>query len=197
MSAAWIAVAGLAVDMTYLLLVEFGAVVRRTGPDTGWFPVPCVEATPKRALPVDLPALESELLRLSLHIVVVELGSGFRLRDTRTDLDQDLLEVRSLDGRQELESQTGLLRVLVLQLVCHQGRSVGRELAGADGERSRGDSCGVLRVASLRGVDERDELLRSCQLVTRRRLRNVGGCRLPDRRLRLTRVGRHREVADV
>ena len=63
-------------------------------------------------------------------------STGLGLGDSGADLDQDLLQVRALDRRDELEREARLLVVLVLQLVSDQGRSVARDLAGADRERT-------------------------------------------------------------
>ena len=90
---------------------------------------------------------------------------------------EDLLEVRALDRREELERDARLACVEVLLRVRDERGRVARHRARADRVRAGRQPRLVLDVAAGRRVErERDELLRGGELVTGA---SSSGCRAP------------------
>ena len=84
----------------------------------------------------------------------------------------------------ERNSRAGVRGVLVEVLLdiedCGQG--ISRQLGALDDVRARGRLRGGRCLGPFNGGDEREEILGGGELIARRRLRDVGGCRHPDRR---------------
>src|SRR5215467_1330229 len=126
MSALGIAVAVLVVDTMYS---SSGSLLemRHMGVDGRWSSTPMFRPCASgHNVWRRLPAREPELLRLSLHVLVVQLGALLCAADAGTDLNEDLLEVRTLDWRDELERQASLAVGLILGLIGHQSRCIAR-----------------------------------------------------------------------
>src|SRR5262245_28954020 len=108
------------------------------GPMAGGHRPPCSDELPEGTTSgVALPARKPELLGLSLHVLVVELGTLLRTADAGADLNEDLLEVRALDRGEELQCQARLSVGLILRLIGHQRRGIAWHRARADRIRTR------------------------------------------------------------
>src|SRR4051795_1372060 len=83
-----------------------------------------------------VPTGQAELLGLLLDVLVVERGALGGVHLTGADLDADLLEVRALDRRLELQGRAHLARVEVGPGVLGHLRHVGRQRARLRHERS-------------------------------------------------------------
>src|SRR5262245_55669873 len=126
-------------------------VMRHMGGDGRWSSTPMFRRSARRHnVWRRLPAREPELPRLSLHVLVVKLGALRCAADAGADLNEDLLEVRALDRRDELQREAGLSVGLVLGLVGHQPRGVARHRARADRIRTRRKRRRVLEIATGR-----------------------------------------------
>src|SRR4051794_5407145 len=88
--------------------------------------------------PIRSPARQTELQSLVLDVVVIPRCAVGSRRNTRADLDGQLLEVRALDRAQELQSGSCRAGVDVRLHVLDDLRDVGRELALRVDVRPRG-----------------------------------------------------------
>src|ERR1700712_5580782 len=120
-------------------------------------PGPAIARRPRR-LRTSVPGLEPELLRLLLDVVVVQGRALLRRRDAGPDLDQDLLQVRSLDRREELERDARLLLVDVLLRVGDQRGRAARDGTLVDRVRTGREARLVLDRAAGGRVEPGQEL---------------------------------------
>src|SRR5512145_1347608 len=106
-----------------------------------------------------LPTRKPELLRLFLHVFIVSGGGFFRSHLAGANGNTELLERRTLDGREELQRGGGLASIDVCSNVFHRRKDAVRQRRVLDhvGTCWR-DGC-IERVNASRRGDEAQEIL--------------------------------------